>query len=188
MQPCLIRGRRRSNAYVRCCGRSRVDFDHPERPILSHLGPGLNFDYEPPREVPVREIPFVDPESKLPFSFVEAVGIGPMFVRRHDFEALGGFDLQLSGPGEPGIWLDYELCLRAWLAGRHVGLYTSDAFERNVGGQGTTMFNGSKRWDNFDKNLVHVRRTHADRIGLVRSTIDDLNQGLVGRPDVPGAS
>jgi GT2 family glycosyltransferase len=122
---------------------------------------------------------FMEPESKLPFQFVEAVGIGPMFFRRADFEALGGFDLQLSQPGEPGIWLDYDICLRAWFSGRHVGVYESEAFERHIGGQGTVMFTGSKRNENFHKNLKHVQRTFGDRFDLVRRTVNDLNQELL---------
>src|SRR5262249_7393491 len=73
------------------------------------------------------KISFMEPESRLPFQFVGAVGVGPMFFRRTDFEALGGFDLQLSRPGEPGIWLDFDICLRAWLSGRHVGVYDAGA-------------------------------------------------------------
>ena len=128
----------------------------------------------------------MEPESGLPFAFVDAVGIGPVFFRRTDFEALGGFDLRLSGPGEPGIWLDYDICLRAWVSGRQVGAYESEAFKRNVGGQGTVMFANSTRWNNYLKNLKHVERTFADRFGSVRRTIDDLNQDLVPRPDIPG--
>lgn len=139
----------------------------------------------PGREYPIS---LMEPESKLPFQFVKAVGIGPIFFRRADFEALGGFDLHLSRPGEPGIMLDYDICLRAWLSGRHVGVYESGAFERGLGGSGTFMFGASKRKENFIKNLKHVQSTFADRIGSVRSTIDDLNQGLVCRSDVPGGS
>jgi GT2 family glycosyltransferase len=148
------------------------DFDQI---VLSHVGGGLNFDQ------PVNPVPHRDPRSGLPFAFVESVGIGPMFFRKKDFLALGGFDLALSGPGEPGIWLDYDLCIKAWIAGKQVGVYESDPFERNVGGQGTTMFTGTKRWDNFDMNRKRMQRLHADHIGSIRGKIDALNATLPAR-------
>jgi len=55
-----------------------------------------------------------------PFQFVEHVNIGPYFVRRSHYEALGGWDLSFSRPGEPGICFDNELCLRAWVRGFQV--------------------------------------------------------------------
>jgi GT2 family glycosyltransferase len=162
-------------AVLGCWNGWAFDFDEIEKSIGSPVGPGDVSDN--------RSIALMEPESKLPFQFVEAVGIGPMFFRRADFEALGGFDLQLSRPGEPGIWLDYDICLRAWFSGRHVGLYQSGAFERNVGGQGTVMFTGSKRWDNWKKNLEHVQRNFADRMDPIRRTIEDLNHSLAHRSD-----
>jgi GT2 family glycosyltransferase len=164
-------------AVLGCWNGWRLDLQDVERSIGSAVGPGVAFDESG------RDIALMEPNSGLPFTFVDAVGIGPLFVRRADFEALGGFDLRLSGPGEPGIWLDYELCLRAWLSGRHVGVYESAAFERNVGGQGTMMFTGSKRVDNYVKNFRYVKGTYGDQIDSIRSLIEELNRGLVGRPD-----
>jgi GT2 family glycosyltransferase len=153
------------------------NFDDFEHSIGSPVGAGDHLSAD--CDLSLRE-----PESKLPFQFVEAVGIGPMFFRRADFEALGGFDLQLSQPGEPGIWLDYDICLRAWLSGRHVGVYESEAFDRHIGGQGTVMFTGSKRYENFQKNLKYVQRTFGNRFDLVRSTVKDLNQELLCRSHI----
>ena len=167
-------------AILGCWNGWTFDFDNIEKSIGSPVGQGEHFND--------CWIPFMEPESKLPFQFVEAVGIGPMFFRRADFEALGGFDLHLSRPGEPGIWLDYDICLRAWFSGRHVGVYESDAFERNIGGKGTVMFSGPKRLDNWKKNLRHVRGTFADRIDSVRRAIEDLNQGLICRSDFPDSA
>ena len=148
-------------------------FDIDNEFLGSPLGPGwLGDDHK---------ISLMEPNLKVPFQFVGAVGIGPMFFRRADFEALGGFDLRLSRPGEPGIWLDFDICLRAWLSGRYVGAYEAQAFDRHIGGQGVTMFAGSKLWINWSKNRDHVKRTFADRFGSVRRMVDELNHDLVRR-------
>jgi hypothetical protein len=131
-------------------------------------------------------IPSVEPRSGIPFAFVEAVGIGPFFVRRSAFRELGGFDERLSGPGEPGIWLDYELCLRAWTAGLRVGLFGCDGFRRNVGGQGTVMFGNAKRFDNYWANLRRVEREYADRSSAIRRRVEELNHELTHAGNVPG--
>lgn len=156
-----------------CWNGWALDFDDIENSAGSPVGPGL--------QTPNARLPFMEPELKLPFQFVEAVGIGPMFFRRSDFDAVGGFDLQFSRPGEPGIWLDWDICLRTWLAGRYVGVYESEPFERNIGGQGTVMFGGAKRHENYGKNSRHTKARFEDRLDELRRTIKDLNKGLVPR-------
>jgi glycosyltransferase involved in cell wall biosynthesis len=133
-----------------------------------------------------RPVASVDPKSLVPFRFIDVVGIGPMFCRRKDFEALGGFDLRLAAPGEPGIWLDYDICLRAWISGRQVGLYETESFERNVGGRGTLLFGGAKRLENWRQNRAHVEREFGDRIDAVHSMIAELNASLRHGPDGAG--
>lgn len=163
-------------AVLGCWNGCVFTFDDFANSIGSGIGPGVHGDPTVPG------ISRIDPATGLPFQFIDAVGIGPIFFRRADFEALGGFDLNLSGPGEPGIWLDYEICLRAWIAGRRVGLYESGTFTRNVGGQGTMMFTGSKRSENFSKNLAFVERTYAGEIDAVQRTVAELNDALTPRP------
>jgi glycosyltransferase involved in cell wall biosynthesis len=160
-------------AIVGCWNGWNFNFDDIDNSIGSPVGPGELF-----RDC---QVSLIEPELKLPFQFVEAVGIGPMFFRRKDFEILSGFDLQLSRPGEPGIWLDYDICLRAWLSGRQVAVYESEPFARNVGGQGTVMFGGTKRHDNWKKNLLRVQAAFADRIDSIRHTINELNNALARR-------
>ena len=55
------------------------------------------------------------------FRFVHHVNIGPYFIRRQDYESLGGWEYSFSEVGEPGICFDNELCLRAWMNGCQVG-------------------------------------------------------------------
>ena len=166
-------------AVVGCWGGWAFNYDDYMDPVLSHVGPGEAYRYAGKFcGEPVNEIPYSDPKTDLPFCFVESVSIGPMFFRRSEFERLGGFSAELSGPGEPGIWLDYELCVRAWLAGHQVGLYASAPFERYVGGQGTFLFGESSRGRNWERNHRLVVTKYGERIGPVRNTIQELNRGL----------
>jgi hypothetical protein len=52
--------------------------------------------------------------------FVELADFGPYGVRRSAFHEVGGLDEGLSEPGQCGIWSDWELCVRTWLAGYQV--------------------------------------------------------------------
>ncbi|MEZ5081815.1 MAG: glycosyltransferase [Thermoleophilia bacterium] len=136
---------------------------------------------------PLDAITSMDPETGIPFKFVDAVWIGPLFFRRDVFLELGGFDLRFSGPGEPGIWLDYDLCLRSWLSGRQVGMYVSSSFRRQVGGQGSVIFSGGKRAENYQRNKAYVERTYGEHIADVHRTIADLNRRLPERGRVGAA-
>jgi hypothetical protein len=59
--------------------------------------------------------------GEAPFQFVAHVNIGPYFIRKQHYEALGGWDFSFSHAGEPGICFESELCLRAWVNGYQVG-------------------------------------------------------------------
>lgn len=156
-------------------------YGDPARLVLEHVGPEMHGAVGEE----IRPIRLRDPQTNVPFTFVEAVGIGPMFFRRSVFLELGGFDPALSAPGESGIWLDYELCVRAWLAGHQVGVYESAPFARNVGGKGTFMFSPQSRNANYLRNREIVDARYADRIAPVRAEIEALNKQLVPR-DVEG--
>jgi GT2 family glycosyltransferase len=158
-------------AILGCWNGWTFDFRDFERSTGSPVGPGDSVEA-------AHAGPFGVRQAGVRFAFVDAVGIGPFFVRRSAFESLGGFDPRLSGPGEPGIWLDYELCLRAWSSGMQVGLFESAAFRRNVGGQGTMMFSGSKRRDNYRANLARVDDAYAEDFSAIRTRIDELNLEL----------
>jgi hypothetical protein len=98
------------------------------------------------------------------------VNIGPYFVRKHAYEALGGWDLTFSTPGEPGICFDSELCLRAWLHGYQVG-YAFVPFKGPPGQYaldgGTMLFSRGARRRNQVRNqrTIYARyQRHAERI------------------------
>lgn len=56
------------------------------------------------------------------FEFVQAIIEAPMWLRKESFTELGGFDEDFG----PFLWSEPELCFRAWLAGKSVGLYRPD--------------------------------------------------------------
>jgi GT2 family glycosyltransferase len=162
---------------VGCWGGWAHAYGDPERVILTHVGPPMNV---PARE-PMNPIKSRDPHTRIPFTFVEAVCIGPVFFRRSVFQELGGFDTELSAPGKSGIWLDYELCVRAWLAGYEVGYYEALGFTRHVGGQGTFIFAPESRIANHERNRAIVDERYRDRIATVRATINECNGRLTAR-------
>jgi glycosyltransferase involved in cell wall biosynthesis len=113
--------------------------------------------------------------GEAPFRFVEHVNIGPYFIRRQYYEALGGWDSSFSAVGEPGICFDNELCLRAWMEGFQVG-YHFVPFKGPAGvyalAGGTILFTQEVRRRNQLSNesqIFNKYAKHADRIAnLVR--------------------
>lgn len=126
----------------------------------------------------VRDIPFVDTKSGIPFMFVEGVSVGPVFHRRNVFWELGGFDLSYAKPGEPGTLAEHSICLKAWLRGWQVGLFGPPRFEKYVGGRGTKLFSSEERRRNEAENLVRIREAYGDQIGVVESAVEALNLSL----------
>ncbi|GIL62921.1 hypothetical protein Vafri_17101 [Volvox africanus] len=62
-----------------------------------------------------------DPRTGVRWSFVQLVDFAPLAIRASAFSELGGLEEGFSRPGDCGIWGDWELCSRAWLAGWQVG-------------------------------------------------------------------
>jgi GT2 family glycosyltransferase len=164
-------------AVLGCWNGWALDYENPESLVLTHIGGEMNRMVDEP----VHAIPTRDARMNVPFCFIESVGVGPLFVRRAVFEELGGFDVALSAPGESGIWLDYELCIRAWLAGYQVALYESAPFTRNVGRQGTIVFDPKSRIANSVRNHAIVTERYRGRIAPVRAAIEELNRWLPPR-------
>ena len=129
--------------------------------------------------------PFADRDLRVPFMFVQTIGIGPIFFKRDVFRALGGFDASLSNPGEPGICLDQDICFKAWLGGYHVGLFEAPAFQTGVGGQGTLIFGKEARKRNKRANLEKLKQRYADKTEWIDRIVDELNGQLAPRADLP---
>ncbi|EFJ40820.1 hypothetical protein VOLCADRAFT_107960 [Volvox carteri f. nagariensis] len=63
---------------------------------------------------------FKDPNTGNNMIFAFQVDLAPLAIRRSAFKAVGGLDEGMSDPGECGIWSDWELSIRFWVAGYHV--------------------------------------------------------------------
>jgi|GEM_PF-1557529 len=107
------------------------------------------------------------------FRFVHHVNIGPYFIRRGSYEALGGWEHSFSEVGEPGIGFDNELCLRAWMNDYQVG-YSFVPFKGPSGHYpadgGTVLFSDEIRV----RNSVRNSDTRLERYGRHAGRIDEL--------------
>ena len=63
---------------------------------------------------------FRDPVTNIEVQFVQNADYAPFAMRKSAWRHVGGIDESLSEPGECGIWGDWELCTRMWLAGYQV--------------------------------------------------------------------
>lgn len=122
-----------------------------------------------------------------PFQFVQHVNVGPYFIRRQHYEALGGWDYSFSPPGEPGIGFECELCLRAWLNGYQVG-YSFVPFKGPPGHYaldgGTELFSSAARRTNQLRNHRKIFEMYAKH----SRRIDKLVRKAGRRSRVPFAS
>ena len=126
----------------------------------------------------VKDIPFADPHTGIPFMFCEGVSIGPLFFRRAAYIALSGFDLTYGNPGEPGTLADHGICLKAWADGWQVALFEPPNFKKYVGGQGTILFSQPARRANERQNFRRIREVYGARADQIGRMVDTLNGGL----------
>ena len=149
---------------------------HPELAVVGGFMGFNGFDTDPSKVERIWE--------EGPFRFVEHVNIGPFFVRRSAYRALGGWDFSFAAAGEPGICFDNELCLRCWMNGMAVGYLfvpfkgPARTYSRNGG---TDLFMPSMRRANQLRNealLFAKYNAHADRIAeRVRRANATLGEG-----------
>jgi glycosyltransferase involved in cell wall biosynthesis len=136
-----------------------------ENPRLAILGGFMGFESFDPDPAKAKRI-----WGGSEFRYVHHVNIGPYFIRRQAYEALGGWDYSFSEVGEPGICLDNELCLRAWMNGYQVG-YSFVPFKGPSGHYaadgGTVLFSDDIRVRNSVRNsdtIFEMYGPHAARI------------------------
>jgi glycosyltransferase involved in cell wall biosynthesis len=148
-------------------------------PRLAILGGFMGFESFDPDPAKARRIWGGDE-----FRFVHHVNIGPYFIRRQCYEALGGWEYSFSDVGEPGICFDNELCLRAWMNDYQVG-YSFVPFKGPSGHYaadgGTVLFSNDVRVRNSVRNsdtIFEMYGPHAARIDALvaaaNATLDPL--------------
>lgn len=137
-----------------------------------------------------RRIPTLDPATGLPLLFVENVNIGPFLMRKSTFDALGGFDLRFSPPGEPGITFEAEFCYRAWLNGHQVAL-TDIPVKRESGDDnyilpgGTSLWGKDERGRNERANKALIKSIYGPSLPAIQASIRSANVRLI--PQAPQA-
>ena len=127
--------------------------------------------------------------GRAPFQFVPHVNIGPYFVRKQHYEALGGWDYSFSRAGEPGICFDSELCLRAWLNGYQVG-YSFVPFKGPSGHYaldgGTMLFSQGIRRRNQIRNQEVIYKRYAKEADRIEQLVREATHraGLSAEPAI----
>jgi glycosyltransferase involved in cell wall biosynthesis len=146
---------------------------HPE---LAILGGFMGFESFDPDPAKARQI-----WGGTRFRFVHHVNIGPYFIRRRHYEALGGWDYTFSKVGEPGIGFDNELCLRAWLNGYRVA-YSFVPFKGPSGHYpldgGTVLFSKDLRGKNSERNSATIFSVYGPDAARIDDLVAAANQEL----------
>lgn len=113
----------------------------------------------------------------IEFMFVEAINVGPVFIRRDRFIEMGGLDFKYAPVGWPGIHFDVELSLRVWDSGGQVGWYTPGF--RQLGARGTEDFgHKGKRLSQLVANHGHLVADYTDRMPAIQARVAAANQAL----------
>ena len=115
------------------------------------------------------------------FRYVMHVNIGPYFIRRRAYFDVGGWDRNLSAPGEPGIGFDSELCLRAWMCGYEVGYrfvpFKGPATHYSLDG-GTMLFGKEVRFRNQWRNHSVIAEMYRDSLSEIVARVHAANSQL----------
>ena len=143
-------------------------------PDLAILGGFMGFESFDPDPAKARQI-----WGGTRFRFVHHVNIGPYFIRRRHYEALGGWDYTFSKVGEPGIGYDNELCLRAWLNGFQVA-YSFVPFKGPSGHYpldgGTVLFSNELRGRNSERNSATIFRVYGPHAARIDELVAEANR------------
>lgn len=144
---------------------------HPELAIVGGFMGFYGFDPDPGKVTRLWQ--------EGPFRFVEHVNIGPYFLRKRHYEALGGWDFSFSRAGEPGICFDNELCLRAWVRGYQVG-YRFAPFKgppRHYSASGgTVLFSAQLRRRNQLRNEGRIFEMYAPHAHQIAASAREANR------------
>lgn len=111
-----------------------------------------------------KPLPFIEPNTKLPFMYAECVWIAPVFIRRSLMRKAGGLELTIAKRGEPGVWQDCVFSYEAWVNGYTVGAYSA-LFERGVGGHGSaaSTLKVKQRERVYERAIAYTNRKYPRR-------------------------
>eukprot|EP00898_Chlorokybus_atmophyticus_P005721 jgi/Chlat1/614/Chrsp103S00959 len=130
----------------------------------------------------VHDVFFNDPQIDVQHQFVSVIDLAPMTVRRSVYRELGGFDAFLSMPGEPGIFLDFDLAIRIWNAGYYVShMAMNRGLGAGVGAGGTHFGKGLMHrqiQEGFNSNYYGRRHNDQSKIAIYEA-VKKLNKLLV---------
>jgi glycosyltransferase involved in cell wall biosynthesis len=128
-----------------------------------------------------------DPENvkriwgDAPFQFVDHVNIGPYFIRKQHYEALGGWDFSFSRAGEPGICFESELCLRAWVNSYQVGYrfvpFKGPPQHYSLDG-GTMLFSKEVRFRNEWRNRRKIFQKYSVQADQISELVREANRNI----------
>jgi glycosyltransferase involved in cell wall biosynthesis len=124
-----------------------------------------------------RELNFVDPGTHIPIIYVPTVSVGPMIIDKKAYYNVGGFDLDFSQPGEPGIGFDGEFCLRLWTNGYKV-VYSNMGFYGSKTG-GTTLFQQKIRRRQGKRNQDLIVKKYETVFEEIQTLVCDSNAELI---------
>ncbi len=146
-----------------------------DNPRLAILGGFMGFESFDPDPAKAKRI-----WGGATFRFVHHVNIGPYFISRPSYEALGGWEYSFSEVGEPGIGFDNELCLRAWMNDYQVG-YSFVPFKGPAGHYaadgGTVLFSNDVRVRNSVRNSDTIFEIYGRHAGRIDRLVNAANAG-----------
>ena len=147
-------------------------------PNLAIIGGFMGFNSCSPSPIESRDSAVWGDEM---FQFVWHVNIGPYFIRKAHYTAMGGWDFSFSEVGEPGIGFDSELCLRAWLNGFQVGYMFAPikgAAKRYALEGGTILFTNDRRLRNQWRNHKMFHQKYSPYDQHIAKLVSAANQSI----------
>ncbi|MDP3920773.1 MAG: glycosyltransferase [Candidatus Omnitrophota bacterium] len=133
--------------------------------------------------IPRKEIQHRDPELGVGFMFIDVVNNGPLIFRRQAYLELGGLDTSRSKAGESMMFMDYDLCYRAWLAGWQVGLYEHAPFVTNAGQRASVLFAHGDRKKRGKETREYLNQAYSHVYEDVGSRARRLNEEFLTLAD-----
>jgi len=112
--------------------------------------------------------------SNIPFEYVMAINRAPMWIKRKCFMEKIGID-QVFAPFQCD---DVDSCIKAWINGYHVGLYSANF--THMGKSGMQIFNKNKISKQAGKNWKIIYERYGDIIQnqTLHNKVKSLNNAL----------